>query len=140
MKNSKKVSQKEFMTKMIQWPLLRIFFHFQAIIIQDFTRLQFVSGLKIIQNYLGQEEFLIMTNRYQKLATATIDFNEINFRILKANVDSVIRGTKCDRKLKHHDDHDDYFWLGEHSNNHTQIEDRPVHDTPNYDEQSDYYG
>lgn len=108
----------------------------QAILIQDFNRLQFVSGLKIVKNHFGEEDFLIMTNKYQRLATGTIDFNEFNFRILKANVNSVIRGTKCDRRSKHRNL---FSWFNEELGNLTQIENEPKYDMLDDDEQSAYY-
>lgn len=93
----------------------------QAIVIQDFTRLQFVSGFKIVKNNLGQEDFLIMTNRYQKLATGTVNFNEINFRVLKANVANAIQGTKCVTKLKRFSS---FSWVHENPTNQTDLEDK----------------
>ncbi|KAG5883313.1 hypothetical protein JTB14_008600 [Gonioctena quinquepunctata] len=57
--------------------------------------LQFPSGMKVIKNEKGIEELFIMTSRFQKVATGTINTNETNFRILRAEVGSLTRGKNC---------------------------------------------
>lgn len=36
-----------------------------------------------------------MTNKYQRIATGTLDYDDVNFRILKGDVEGLIRGTRC---------------------------------------------
>ena len=69
----------------------------QEIVAQDNKTLQFASGVKVIpKSVTGTEEMLLVaTNRYQKLALGTVDFNEVNFRILTQSVQKLIAGTKC---------------------------------------------
>lgn len=49
-------------------------------------KLQFASGMKVIKNRLGQEELWVSTNRLQKIYAGTIDWNQVNFRLLVANI------------------------------------------------------
>ncbi|XP_060832417.1 major royal jelly protein 2-like [Bombus pascuorum] len=56
--------------------------------------LQFTSGLKV-KDCLGREELWAMTNKYQRIATGTLDYDDVNFRILKGDVARLIRGTRC---------------------------------------------
>ncbi|XP_036669622.2 dopaminechrome tautomerase-like [Drosophila suzukii] len=51
--------------------------------------LQFVSGMKVVENAAGQEELWLISNRFQKIAEGTLDFSEVNFRILRRNLDDV---------------------------------------------------
>ena len=55
--------------------------------------LQFTSGLKVKNE--GKEELYALTNRYQKAATDTYNFSEVNFRILRSNVNKLIANTRC---------------------------------------------
>ncbi|XP_051167761.1 major royal jelly protein 1-like [Leptopilina boulardi] len=70
------------------------------IIAQDNKTLQFASGIKVIPASVRQkqEELWVATNRYQKMAVGTINFNEINYRVLKQSVRTLIAGTKCDHR------------------------------------------
>lgn len=75
--------------------------------------LQFVSGMKVVRNPNGQEELWMLSNRYQvslllmfpvllimlniliilkKIATGTLNSNEVNFRILRRKLDDVQGG------------------------------------------------
>lgn len=56
--------------------------------------LQFTSGLKV-KDCRGKEELWALTNKYQRIATGTLDYDDVNFRILKGNVEGLIRGTRC---------------------------------------------
>ncbi|CAK9829355.1 Major royal jelly protein 1 [Anthophora retusa] len=58
------------------------------------TTLQFTSGLKI-KNTEDGEVLLAFTNRYQKLATGTLNLTDVNFRILEGSVRNLIQNTKC---------------------------------------------
>lgn len=65
---------------------------------QDNETLQFASGVKVIPKSITgtEEKLLVATNRFQKLALGTMNFSEINFRILTQSVQKLIRGTKCE--------------------------------------------
>ncbi|XP_076684491.1 major royal jelly protein 9-like isoform X2 [Andrena cerasifolii] len=65
-----------------------------VVISQDSETLQFTSGMKV-KTPLGVEELLVMTNRYQKIATGTMNFSDVNFRILSASVKQMVIGTPC---------------------------------------------
>ncbi|XP_076761878.1 yellow-e3 [Xylocopa sonorina] len=56
--------------------------------------LQFTSGLKVKRS--SRDEVLwALTNRYQKVATGTMNFNEVNFRILNGKVKDLICNSRC---------------------------------------------
>ena len=59
--------------------------------------LQFTSGMKVKtdESFLGKEMLIVLTNRYQKIATDTMNFSEVNFRILSASVKHMVIGTPC---------------------------------------------
>ncbi|XP_066592037.1 uncharacterized protein [Prorops nasuta] len=63
-------------------------------VFQNDTEVQFPSGMKTIRHG-SIAELLLMSNRYQKVADGSMDFNETNFRILIGNIDDMVRGTKC---------------------------------------------
>lgn len=62
----------------------------------DEVTLQYVSGIKVIKNQAGDEELWFNTNRLQKTINKNRKIDEINFRIIKGNVNDIIRGTKCE--------------------------------------------
>lgn len=104
-----------------------------AILVQNSETLQFPSGLKVIfifsLNYIefnlysndyviintilsqvsstlnGSEELWMITVRFQKIATDTINPNETNFRIQAGYVDELIRGSKCAPRAYYHHHH-----------------------------------
>ncbi|XP_069961724.1 dopaminechrome tautomerase-like [Bactrocera oleae] len=55
--------------------------------------LEFVSGMKVHKNDTGNEELWMMSNRYQKVANGNLDFNEVNFRIVRRSLDDVQNAT-----------------------------------------------
>ncbi|XP_025829216.1 uncharacterized protein LOC108733632 [Agrilus planipennis] len=59
------------------------------------TTLQFISGIKVINNPLGFQELWFVSDRFQKFYTGTLSLNETNFRIQTTRVDDVLRGSKC---------------------------------------------
>lgn len=66
------------------------------VIAQNDATLQFASGVKVVQNRKGQEELWVMTCRFQKIMTGTINRNEVNFRIQALQIDELLDGqTKC---------------------------------------------
>ncbi|XP_063973045.1 major royal jelly protein 1-like [Diachasmimorpha longicaudata] len=62
----------------------------------DEDALQYVSGIKVINNYQGEEELWFNTNRLQKTIKMTRTPTEVNFRIIMGSVDDIINGTKCE--------------------------------------------
>ncbi|XP_011497445.1 PREDICTED: major royal jelly protein 1-like [Ceratosolen solmsi marchali] len=65
-------------------------------LVQDEETLQYISGIKVIVNALGEEELWFNTNRLQKTVNKSRRINEVNFRLIRAKVDNLIRGTKCE--------------------------------------------
>lgn len=65
-------------------------------LVQDVDRLQYVSGIKVIQNLKGEEELWVNTNRLQKIINMNLTPTETNFRIIRGKVDDIIRGTRCE--------------------------------------------
>ncbi|XP_072748521.1 major royal jelly protein 2-like [Anoplolepis gracilipes] len=68
-----------------------------GIVDYDSDRFQFASGVKIIPEHItgANEELYIVTNRFQKVMAGTLNFTEINFRIMKAVVRQLTHGTVC---------------------------------------------
>ncbi|KAF2904169.1 hypothetical protein ILUMI_02008 [Ignelater luminosus] len=66
-----------------------------GVLAQSNRLLQFASGVKVINNRRGAQELWVVTMRFQKLATGTVNPSETNFRILKANIEDLTRGSKC---------------------------------------------
>lgn len=71
---------------------------------QNEETLQTITSVKIIQNlsYSGRmnrihknEYMLALSNRMQKIVNNDFNFNDINFRILGANVKNLIKNTRC---------------------------------------------
>ncbi|XP_053951229.1 major royal jelly protein 3-like [Anastrepha ludens] len=78
------------------WNILTPYtFNNRKMLAENPKTLQFASGLKVITNPEGKEEVWIVTNRLQKSFTGTIDFNEINYRILKCGVDELLQRGPC---------------------------------------------
>lgn len=61
---------------------------------KDPEKLQFVSGMKIIKNRRG-EEIRVMSNRLQKIYAGTMNFDEINFRILGGDIYKTLEEANC---------------------------------------------
>ncbi|XP_070154634.1 major royal jelly protein 1-like [Polyergus mexicanus] len=63
----------------------------------DPDRFQFASCIKIIPKDItgAREELWIVTNRFQKVMAGTLNFTEVNFRIMKADVMQLTDGTVC---------------------------------------------
>lgn len=71
---------------------------------QNKETLQMIIGMKILEdlqqfgkiNRTQRNEYmLVLSNRIQKIVNNDFNFDEINFRILKANVNDLIRNTRC---------------------------------------------
>lgn len=63
------------------------------VVAKDPETLQFTSGVKVRNGRLW-----VMSCRYQRFATGTMNWNEVNYRVQSARVPDLIRGTKCDPK------------------------------------------
>lgn len=73
------------------------------IVAKNNDTLQFISGIKIIKQISSNiyerqnnEYIWIVSNKYQKIANGDLNFNEVNFRILNAPVNQLIRYTRCE--------------------------------------------
>ncbi|XP_039960770.1 protein yellow-like [Bactrocera tryoni] len=51
--------------------------------------IEFVSGMKVHKNKAGIEELWMTSNRFQQIARGTLDFNEVNFRLLRRPLDDI---------------------------------------------------
>lgn len=65
------------------------------IVANNEEKLQFASGIKIVTNKKGEEELFVLTCRFQKLMTGTMNVNEPNFRIQALKVNQLIDGDRC---------------------------------------------
>lgn len=66
------------------------------VVAQNDQTLQFTSGIKIIKDLEKREELWAVSNRFQKISTGSINFNEINFRIQVQPIRDLLRGQpKC---------------------------------------------
>lgn len=81
-----------------------------VVLAQDEVALQYVSGVKVIVNALGEEEVLFNTNRLQKTINNNRDPTEINYRIIKGKVDDLVRGTRCEPTGVHQAGPDTSSW------------------------------
>lgn len=73
--------------------------------------MQFPSGVKIIDNLKGQQELWVLTSRFQKVATNTINTKEVNFRINAGRVTDLLQRTRCKQGGGHggHGGHGGFF-------------------------------
>ncbi|XP_049303818.1 protein yellow isoform X3 [Bactrocera dorsalis] len=51
--------------------------------------IEFVSGMKVHKNKAGIEELWMTSNRFQQIARGTLDFSEVNFRLLRRPLDDI---------------------------------------------------
>ena len=74
---------------------------------QNEETLQMIVGMKIkellphiviidINNIINNEYMLVLSNRMQKMANNEYNFNDVNFRIMDANVNDLILNTRCE--------------------------------------------
>ncbi|XP_017835554.1 major royal jelly protein 3-like [Drosophila busckii] len=56
--------------------------------------LEFVSGMKVVKNAMGEEELWLISIRYQKTINNKLNFNENNYRIVRRSLDDIRQG-KC---------------------------------------------
>ncbi|KAL5276986.1 Y-e3 family protein [Megaselia abdita] len=55
-------------------------------LVNDPERLQFASGMKVIRNKQGRQELRVSSNRLQRIYSKTIDYDEVNFRIMSMKI------------------------------------------------------
>lgn len=60
--------------------------------------MQFLSGIKIIRSKNSDEDLLVVSSRFQKLATGRLNTNETNFRIMTAPINRNVLW-KCSRNF-----------------------------------------
>lgn len=66
------------------------------VISQNDQTLQFASGVKVVMNTYKQEELFVLTCRFQRLMTGTMNFREVNFRIMALPVADLLNGqSRC---------------------------------------------
>ncbi|XP_046604118.1 protein yellow-like isoform X2 [Neodiprion virginianus] len=58
--------------------------------------LQFPSGVKVITESDGHQQLWVITVSFQRVMVGTLTPNETNFRIQAADINELVRGTKCD--------------------------------------------
>ncbi|XP_058811802.1 major royal jelly protein 1-like [Topomyia yanbarensis] len=68
--------------------------HNFRIVAQNLETLQFPSGLKVIRNRKGLEELWVLTCRFQKIMTGTLNTNETNFRIQAIQIPELLDGSR----------------------------------------------
>ncbi|XP_014207736.1 major royal jelly protein 1-like [Copidosoma floridanum] len=68
------------------------------IVAQDKERLQYPSGVKIVPKTItkSSEELWVLTNRFLAFQLGTLDFADVNFRIMKSPVKDLVEGTRCE--------------------------------------------
>ncbi|KAJ8959619.1 hypothetical protein NQ318_021805, partial [Aromia moschata] len=72
--------------------------NYNDVIASDSVTLQFASGMKVVKNRKHFEELWILTSRFQKIATDSLDLRDKNFRILVGKVSDHVFGTVCEKK------------------------------------------
>ncbi|CAD6993518.1 unnamed protein product, partial [Ceratitis capitata] len=70
-------------------------FNTRFLLAENPIKLQFISGLKVITSPWGKEEVWLLSNRLQKAFTGNINYNEINFRIMRCGVEELLQGRPC---------------------------------------------
>ncbi|XP_039753932.1 protein yellow-like isoform X2 [Pararge aegeria] len=68
--------------------------NFHPIAINEET-FQFASGVKIVKNLKNEEELWVLTCRFQKVMTGTIDSSSINFRIHAEKIPILLSKSAC---------------------------------------------
>lgn len=72
--------------------------------LEDAEALQFTSAGKIVegsQSGFEYEEYWLLTNRLQEFVRGTMDFDDVNFRILSVNLAELVKGTVCEPSESH---------------------------------------
>ncbi|CAH0564440.1 unnamed protein product [Brassicogethes aeneus] len=72
---------------------------FWEVVANNKETLQFISGIKVINNYKkNYQELWAVTSRFQRVADGSIDVNDVNFRILVEKVDDITFSTRCKKR------------------------------------------
>ena len=66
-----------------------------VVLAQDEETLQYISGMKVIENAYGEEELWFNTNRLQRTINNSRRIEETNFRLIRGKVEDLVRGTRC---------------------------------------------
>lgn len=83
----------------------KIILKLQRTVAQSDETLQMIVGMKIkealphvpiFDRYINREYILVLSNRMQKMANNDYNFNDVNFRIMDANVNDLILNTRCE--------------------------------------------
>uniref|UniRef100_T1E2M1 Putative yellow salivary protein n=1 Tax=Psorophora albipes TaxID=869069 RepID=T1E2M1_9DIPT len=64
------------------------------VVSQNQETLQFPSGLKVIRNRKGIEELWVLSCRFQKVMTGSLNVNETNFRIQAIQIPELLDGSR----------------------------------------------
>jgi len=64
-------------------------------IVRDKVKLQFLSGVKIVNNLKRSQELWVVSCRFQRLMAGTFNPNEINFRIHAGKTSELLTKTNC---------------------------------------------
>ena len=88
------------LTALACWNIEKPFIDDNIVILAlDEENLQYISGMKVIENANGHEEIWLNTNRLQKTINNSRKLEDINFRLIRGMVDHLIEGTACERSL-----------------------------------------
>ncbi|XP_046436260.1 major royal jelly protein 1 isoform X2 [Neodiprion fabricii] len=78
----------------LQYPLES---EYVGVLAQNDTTLQYINSVKLItENGCSIEKLSIMSNRFQKYILKTMDFTEVNFRVMTADLNALVKGTVCE--------------------------------------------
>ncbi|KAL0131474.1 hypothetical protein PUN28_002774 [Cardiocondyla obscurior] len=75
-----------------------------VLIVKDSKRLQFASGMKVVNH---GTTLMMLTNRFQRVYTSTLDLNETNYRVLGISMEEVREETNCFDSCKYDYDKSD---------------------------------
>lgn len=70
----------------------------QEIVAQDEERLQYANSLKVVPKLITKtsEELWVLTNRFLSFQLGLLNFDDVNFRIMKSPVKDLVEGTRCE--------------------------------------------
>lgn len=77
----------------------------QRTVAQSDETLQMIASMKIkealphvpiFDRYINREYILVLSNKMQKMVNNDFNFDDVNFRIMNANVNELILNTRCE--------------------------------------------
>ena len=70
----------------------------QQLVAQDGEELRYPNGIKVIppSAYQDSEELWVLSNRYMEFRLGTLQVDDVNFRVLKSDVEDLIDDTVCE--------------------------------------------